>query len=156
PADLRELARAREGLDRIAQRGVVHAAGVEREGGAVPRDLLEALLVDVDRDDRRAGGAGDLHAESADAAGADEDREVAALQPGAADRLVGRGDRVGEDGEERQLDRALPLRRRRDDAEPACRNLHVAREAAVDVVAGEDLLLADRAASGAADVAAPA
>jgi hypothetical protein len=100
-----------------------------------------------------------LDAEPADAADADEHREVSFGEPAALDRLPRRGDRVGEHRELGEPDAAVPEGRRDvareagDFAESRRGHEDVRREPAVQVVAREDLCRADVPAAGAARAA---
>ena len=140
--------RLREGADAVAKALEIEGAGVEREGGAVRAYQLQARRIDVDRHDTSAERRGDLDAEAADSAGADEDRQVARREAAAHDRLVGRRHRVGDDRERSEVEpvridlRVAEVGHR---TEPARRHYDVRGEAALDVVAGEDLVRADRA-----------
>ena len=117
---------------------------VDGEPGAVRRDHRQPRRIDVERDHARAERRGDLHAVRADAADAHDDGEVAGLEPAADDRLVRRGDGVGDDGERRQVVAAAIAH----DAQAARGDAHELGEAAVHVVAGHELAAAGVAAAG--------
>ena len=90
-------------LDRL---GVVGAA-VERGERRAAHDGGELGVVDVDRDHAGAEGACDLHA-AADAAGADDDREVLGVTPA---RLTARYG-VSAHGDDNETSASVSLRKR--------------------------------------------
>ncbi len=75
----------------------IELAAVQRQRRTMLGNRRELGLVDVDRDHAGAEGARHLHAVAADATGADHDGQAARRDAGAAHRLVGRGQRVGDD-----------------------------------------------------------
>ena len=123
------------------------------------RHQREALVVDVEGHDRSTQRRRDLDAETAHTAHAHENREVALAESAAANGLIGCGNRVGDDGQGRQVE-AAGIHARvieiGDGAQAVRRHADVGREAAVDVAPEEHLLRAYRTVAFATSVALPA
>jgi hypothetical protein len=113
----------------------------------------QLVVVDVDRHHGGAEGARHLHAVAADAPHADHHRQAARRDAGAAHRLIGRGQRVGDDGHLRQREAGARQAAEVDLAQAAARHHDVGAEAALDVVARHLLRAADGAQAAPAQVA---
>ncbi len=153
PLGGREAVRFRKSADRALERLAVHLAGVERQRRAVPADRRELLGVHVDGDDLGAERVRDLDTIAADAAGADHDRERARRHARARDRLVRRGEGVGDDRDFGQREAGARQPGRVDRAEAALRHDDMGGEPALDVIAGHLLAAADRGAAALARAA---
>jgi hypothetical protein len=122
----------------------VSVARVQCERRTVRRERCQLVVIDVDRNHLRAERPRNLYAVATDTAGADDDRQRARLDAGAAHGLIRGGQRIGDDRHlrQRQADgrQALGI----DLAQAAARHDDVRREAAMHVVARHLLLAADR------------
>ncbi len=143
----RNLAFAGEIADGGAQRLEIHLVGSQRQARAVRLHGVEASGVDVDRDHRGAHRRGDLHAETAHTANADEYREIAVAESAAPDRLVRSRNRIGDDGERCEVEPGRVGRRVveiGDGAESVRGNANVRGKAAVHVASEKYLVGTDR------------
>ncbi len=153
PFGLRQAVALGEGLDRAFERATVHVASVQHQRGAAMRDSGELLRVDIDGNDSGAEGLGDLHGIAADAAGADDDGERPGPDARAPHRLIGRGQRIGDDGNIGETETGGLEPRLVHRTQTARRHDDVAGEAALDVVARHLLMTADGAAAAPAEIA---
>ena len=145
-----------EGLDRHFEVARRHLLGIERERGALPGNGGKFFLVDVDRDDDAAHGGRDLRGITADAADAVDDDQIALLDAGLHDRLVGRGHGIGDHRQIGQIDSDAGQAVLVDHAQPVRRHDDVRGKAALNIVARHLLVRADRRLAALAGVAVAA